>query len=93
MPASRLVISKLPFLSETEKLTNEESFTRMTETVASDNDCLAVVSITFPFTEPLICAWAMNAEGKMHKSRMSFFITVYESTNLDVIGGKNQLGI
>jgi hypothetical protein len=39
----------------------------------------------------LICARAINAEDKMHKSRISFFITVYESTNLDVIGGKKLL--
>ena len=76
MPASRLVISKIPFLSDKEKLTNEESFTSMTETVASDNGCFAVVSTNFPFTEPLICAWAINAEDSMERSRMSFFITV-----------------
>ena len=76
MPASRLVISKIPFLSDKEKLTNEESFTSITETVASDKGCLAVVSVNFPFTEPLTWAWIINAENSMDRSRMSFFITV-----------------
>ena len=88
MPASRLVISKFPFLSDKEKLTNEESFTSITETVASDKGCFPAVSSNFPFTEPLIWAWVKNAEDKMHEIRISFFITVGASTNLDVIGGK-----
>src|SRR6187402_1537629 len=83
--------SKFPLLSDKEKLTNEESCTSMTETVASDNGCFAVVSTNFPFTEPLIWAWAINAKERMERSRMNSFITVDESTNLDVMGGKNLL--
>jgi len=46
----------------------------MTETVASDKNCLAVVSINFPLTEPFTCAWLIKTAPKMKSRRPNFFI-------------------
>src|SRR5687768_18584772 len=80
-PASRFFISNAPFLSDKIKLVSEESFARITETVASAIDCRAEVSRSFPFTEPLTCAPAIIVVDRMRINRIGFRInskSVYE---------------